>query len=613
MSIQQVVKDKLLYPHFQPIVAVNEGRVVGYEALIRGPGHLGLREPIALFAAAEKAGLLRELERECWTAIVNEAARNLDHIPRWARIFLNVLPEDIRDPNFRKHVVSAMEETQVDPSRFVIEITETTRIEDYQDFNSWLRGFRELGFGIAVDDAGAGHAGLQMIAEINPDFLKIDQGLVRGIDQSIAKRAGVEALLLLARSLGMTVIAEGIESEDELQALHRLGVALGQGFLLAQPTQEMAAGIKSVPYQTRPSPWSEVDIELHGGSGRIGDIASPAPTVTPDAPLRTVMKLFESRRASDSVVLVEKGTPVGIVPRARLTQEMHRPFAAGRLEAHPASHLATAHPLIVDCDAHLDLVSRLATARPDGERYDDIVVVRDEKLVGTVSLRALLDAVTDYRLSSANHANALTGLPGHPAIEEWVRERLRARESVVLAHFDIDSLRQFNQIYGFHQGDRSIRVAADLIASEIARLTSGRGRLGHVGSDDFIGVLDAECAEAMARSLPVMFRERAALLYHPEDRARGFLVKTTETGEVKRFPLMSLTVAWIRAMPGSHQHYAELLDQLADARCVARAQSRSAQEAELRELAKPRLERSPAQSPPPTPPFFPTEPAPSAA
>jgi diguanylate cyclase (GGDEF)-like protein len=591
MSIQQVIKERLLSPHFQPIVAVNEGRVVGYEALIRGPRHLRLREPAALFAAAEKAGLLRELERECWSAIIKEAAHNLDRIPHWARIFLNVLPEDIRDPAFHNHVVVELEKTRMDPARIVIEITESTRIEDYQDFNASLRRFRELGLGVAVDDAGAGHAGLQMIAEINPDFLKIDQSLVRGIDHSIAKRAGVEALLLLARSLGMTVIAEGIEKEEELQALHRLGVELGQGFLLAKPTQEMASGIKSVPCQILPSPWAELEFALDGGHGRIGDLASPAPTASPNVQLRELLRLFESRRLSDAVVVVDKGTPVGLLMRGRMSREMaRRPFAGGKVQSLPASHVASPYPLVVDCDAQLEAVSRLATARGDQERYDDIIVVRDGKLVGTVSVSRLLSAVTENRLSSANHANHLTGLPGHPVIEEWLREHLRQREAVALVHLDIDSLRRFNQTYGFHLGDRAIRLAADLIAGEVATRSNGRGQLGHAGGDDFMAIVDFECAVELARVLPQLFRDRVCRLYHPEDRYHGYLSSGSGTAGPQQSQLMSLTVAYIRVTSGSHVHYAEVLDLLSDARQVARERRRSEGEAALLPVVTTRLD-----------------------
>jgi EAL domain-containing protein (putative c-di-GMP-specific phosphodiesterase class I)/GGDEF domain-containing protein len=597
MSIQQVITENLLSPHFQPIVAVNEGRVVGYEALIRGPKNLHLREPVALFAAAEKAGLLRELERACWTAIMLEVSRNLDRIPRWSRIFLNVLPEDVRDPAFFAHVVSELEKTRIDPARIVIEITETTRIDNYADFTASLRRFRDLGLGVAVDDAGAGHSGLQMITEINPDFLKIDQGLVRGIDSSIAKRAGVEALLLLARSLGMTVIAEGIENEDELHALHRLGVTLGQGFLLAQPAMEMASGIKSLPCQLQRTPWSELSMEVHGTSGRIGDIAAPAPTTSPTVHVGKVMQLFEARRTSESVVVVEKGEPIGLVMRTKLAHAMSRPFAAERVELLPISHLASQSPLVVDCESQLDTASRMATARTEEECYDDIIVARDGKLVGTVSVKRLLDAVTADRLASAKHANPLSGLPGHPVVEEWVRERARRKEDAALVHVDIDSLRHFNRLYGFHQGDRAIRIAADLIASEVAAASGGSGQVGHVGEDDFLAVVDPACADELSGTLPRLFRERAGQLYHPEDRARGYLSGAASLGDARRVPLMSLTVAFVNITGGAHVHYAELLDLLRDARVIARERSRSARDAEMRAQFSPlSAQRSAAKS-----------------
>jgi diguanylate cyclase (GGDEF)-like protein len=343
----------------------------------------------------------------------------------------------------------------------------------------------------------------------------------------------------------------------------------------------MDAGIKSMPYQLKPSPWSEVDLEFHGGSGRIGDIALPAPTLTVGVQLSRALQLFEDRRQSEVAVVVENGIPIGLVMRDKLTQERARHFGIDTFATRTVAHLMSEQPLVVDCDAHLDAVARMATARGDDERYDDITVVRDRKLVGTVSVRRLLDAVTDARLSSASHANPLSGLPGHPVIEDWVRTRLRNRENASLVHIDIDDLREFNQAYGFHQGDRAIRIAADLLASELASCSGGHSQLGHVGGDNFLAVVNLQCAADLQQSLPEKFRDRVSMLYHPEDRARGYLKRQSAHGETVRVPLMSLTIAQIQISSGSRQHYAELLDILADAMQGARETSRATREAIL--------------------------------
>jgi hypothetical protein len=102
-----------------------------------------------------------------------------------------------------------------------------------------------------------------------------------------------------------------------------------------------------------------------------------------------------------------------------------------------------------------------------------------------------------------------------------------------------------------------------------------------VGGDDFLAVVDERGAEHLSRVLPAMFREQATMLYHPEDRSRGYLVHATPAGGAVRTPLLSLTIAWVRASTGRNQHYAELLDQLSDARNVARARNRQARESEL--------------------------------
>ena len=105
---------------------------------------------------------------------------------------------------------------RIAPSQIVLEISEEMRIDDYASFRAAISGYRMAGFGVAVDDAGAGHAGLQMMAEVVPDFIKIDAGLIRGVHEHKGRRATIEALLVLARTLAIQVVAEGIE---ELQPL----------------------------------------------------------------------------------------------------------------------------------------------------------------------------------------------------------------------------------------------------------------------------------------------------------------------------------------------------------------------------------------------------------
>ena len=149
---------------------------------------------------------------------------------------MNTLPATIRDPQFRgKPLIDFLDRAQVSPDRIVIEITEKLVIENYRLFREAMAYFTDLGMSFAVDDVGAGYSGLESIARLKPAFLKIDIALVRDVHASLVNREMVKAIISIGRGIGATVIAEGIHTEEEAQALQSMGVDYGQGFFLARP------------------------------------------------------------------------------------------------------------------------------------------------------------------------------------------------------------------------------------------------------------------------------------------------------------------------------------------------------------------------------------------
>jgi EAL domain-containing protein (putative c-di-GMP-specific phosphodiesterase class I) len=223
-DLRQVLRERSVYIDYHPIVLADTGKVFGYEALARG-GVRALRSPEVMFDVAAEADLVWELSRLCRSRAVEGMSTNLgdDQL-----LFLNVDPHDFGDPTLEELEVS-------DPRRVVIEITERTAIKDYPRFRERLRSFRERGFRFAVDDAGSGYAGLGSIANLEPDFIKLDISLINAIDTNFIKQNLVETMVRFAEEHGAMVIAEGIERAEELETVRRLGVHLVQGFFLHRP------------------------------------------------------------------------------------------------------------------------------------------------------------------------------------------------------------------------------------------------------------------------------------------------------------------------------------------------------------------------------------------
>jgi EAL domain-containing protein (putative c-di-GMP-specific phosphodiesterase class I)/CheY-like chemotaxis protein len=209
---------------FQPIIDLSSSQVVGAEALARFDCD-PRRPPDQWFAEATLVGLGIELEM----AAVEAAIGTLQELPEQMALSINASGTTAVSDAF----VDAI--APVASDRIVIELTEHARIEDYAAFDPAVAGLRRLGVRLAVDDAGAGYAGLQQILGLRPDVIKLDAALTRDIDSDPVRRALAASLVSFGEDTDAVIVAEGIETDDELSTLRALGVPWGQGFLLARP------------------------------------------------------------------------------------------------------------------------------------------------------------------------------------------------------------------------------------------------------------------------------------------------------------------------------------------------------------------------------------------
>ncbi|HEY9227708.1 MAG TPA: EAL domain-containing protein, partial [Gemmatimonadaceae bacterium] len=225
-DLRASLRDRGVYVDYHPIVVTETKKIFGYEALARGVMR-SLRSPEVMFDVAAEADLVWELSRLCRARAIEGIETRLQPTEL---LFLNVDPHDFSDPAFDENEVKW-------PERVVIEITERTAIKDYPKFRERLRAFRERGFRFAVDDAGSGYAGLGSIANLEPDFIKLDISLINAIDTNFIKQNLVETMVKFANDHGAKVIAEGVERAEEFSAVQELGVHLVQGFFLHRPSE----------------------------------------------------------------------------------------------------------------------------------------------------------------------------------------------------------------------------------------------------------------------------------------------------------------------------------------------------------------------------------------
>ena len=210
-------------PVFQPIVSLETGEVIAYEALARFDDGQSPRPPTWWFAQAHRFGLGAKLEAEAIRAALEAPDR-----PVGLSLSVNVSPSALSSPEVQAVLPDRL-------NKVIFEITEQERIIHPHELQETLRPLRERGARVAVDDAGAGYAGLQQIMRMNADFIKLDRALISNVHLDQAKTALIGSLVDFAASTGAEVCAEGIETLDELRTLVGLGVSCGQGYVLARP------------------------------------------------------------------------------------------------------------------------------------------------------------------------------------------------------------------------------------------------------------------------------------------------------------------------------------------------------------------------------------------
>lgn len=237
-DLVDAIQGRRLGTAFQPIVDLVRGRILGVEALVRPRPTPSFRTPAELFDRAEQLGLLWILE----DAIRRATFRAAHPWPEGTLLFLNTTPDVIAHESFPDTLLDAASQiADLTPDRLVIEITERAADTHLSRVRDAVDVLRARGVQIALDDVGAGENGLKRITQVHPDWLKLDRGLIAGIDADPVRQHLVRSLVDFASSTGVGVIAEGIERRAELSTVVALGVSCAQGFLIGCPSNRRAA------------------------------------------------------------------------------------------------------------------------------------------------------------------------------------------------------------------------------------------------------------------------------------------------------------------------------------------------------------------------------------
>ncbi|MBD0381320.1 GGDEF domain-containing protein [Paenibacillus sedimenti] len=509
-QFQEIIKQQSIYSVYQPIVSLQDGSVFGYEALARGPKGSIFHSPLEMFEFAEKQGELYILEKLAREKAIQGSI--LEHHQQL--LFINISSQVLYDPQFVPgKTLEVLHQYGLRPSNVVFEITERSSIEDFSLAKKILEHYRKQGYRIAIDDAGAGYSSLQAIAELQPDFIKIDRSLIESIHTNKVKEYIVETFVTFAQKLNISLIAEGIEHADELIKLTRLGVHYAQGYLIGRPSERPV----QVEESHRTLIWQHRKVEGSGMTWTIGDLATPVKVFDKKTVISEVADYLKKNQEAVGAVIVSEDSPVGLMMRDRFFQQLTGQYAFSLFWNRTIDSIMDDAPLIVDEYMAVEQVSQMATSRSIQRLYDLVIITSKGKLVGSASIRAILESITNVRMESARVANPLTGLPGNLQINRELNKRILENKPFHVVYADLDYFKWFNDRFGFQRGDQLIQYTADIMQQAIAVCGTPHDFVGHVGGDDFIAISATSFPELLCQEMIRRFDQGVQLFYEGEE------------------------------------------------------------------------------------------------
>lgn len=539
-DFKSILDQDNIYMVYQPIISLKKGTVIGWEALARGPAGSHFMNPGVLFPFAEEADLLFQLEKLCR----KKALQQLEGLGVEQKLFLNIHPQTIKDPYFvQGETIKLIESVGLEPKNIVFEITERHSVDDYLLLNRVMDHYRNQGFLVAIDDAGSGFSSLQSIAELHPDYIKIDMSLVQGIHHNSVKRTLMETMISFAEKIGCLIIAEGIEEEDELNTLAAIGVHYGQGYLIGKPLCPKQLPEEQVSLKL----FKQIKLDQSRtvkNMFMIRDLAENIITVQKEAQVKDIQRLLDANELAPGIVVLDQGRPIGLAMRNQLFNFLGAQYGVSLYFDKSITAIMDKHPLVVDENSPIELVSQLAMNRKKTKIYDYIIIINSEGLFyGVVSVQNLLETMTRIHIDTAKGVNPLSGLPGSVAIEEELNRLIHEKRDYAFIYVDLDRFKSYNDHYGFERGNSVILFTAKLLKKILLKYGNDDYFLGHIGGDDFIIITDDCRADNICHKVIRCFDRLIKTYYDPHDKKNGYIPGHDRNCQECHYPIISVSLA----------------------------------------------------------------------
>ncbi|CAG9296390.1 bifunctional diguanylate cyclase/phosphodiesterase [Celerinatantimonas diazotrophica] len=521
--ITQIINNCDISTVFQPIWNHLHHQIIGYEALTRGPQDSVLQDPLKLLEAAYQVNLGIELE---WF-LAEQAVKRAQEIKLSGKLFLNLSPNALLS-DLTKSLHTLQQWQQMIP--LVIEVTESFKLKFSSEYKRFYAQLREQNIQLALDDFGSGYACIKSLLLLLPDYLKLDGFFADSMLENLHTSTAIEQIVSFADQLKATVIAEKIETQEQLELITNLNIFSLQGYFIQKPAATIMPleHLEKLHIPTSDEPYTAASL-LH-------KIAA----IHPDLSSHQLLEQMRKEPQMDFLAVIDNNNRViGSINREQLLECLSGPFGHSLHQHTCVGDIMNSHPVTVEKNWLLsDVGYKLSHVQRDG--LDGVFIITHHgEYQGLGYALELLRRLSDYKLQLARYANPLTLMPGNVPLHRTLQNLLLQGEPFSVAYFDLNHFKPFNDYCGYERGDQMIQLVAQLLRQYL-RLHARF--LGHVGGDDFIVIFTKprEEWELAIRQVLQAFANRSTTLYRQEDVQNGGIISRDRNGEEKFFPLTQL-------------------------------------------------------------------------
>ena len=529
----------------QPIVNINTGIVLGFEALLRGYQKAGFGTIKELFDTAFDENVMYTIDLHLREAALLKF-KSLGFFNK-CKLFFNLDNRVLSMPNYSTgNTYLLLKKHGLKPKSITFEISEQHKLDYNFEIKNIFTTYKEQEYKIAIDDFGSGFSGLLLLYHSEPDYIKIDRFFIEGISEDPKKKLFVQKVLNLAHILGISVIAEGVETEKEFFVCKEIGCDFVQGYLVQRPQTDINVlfykytNVVEMNKNHRRKNKSDIDL-LYSQMEEIEivDINNRS--------MADVLEMFQKHSKNTFFPVVDDNCePMGLIREADLKKYVYSRYGQSLLlNMGVGKKIANFVTRCPSSDIY-NSIEKITDIFSMDESSEGIILTQNGKYAGFLSARSLLRAINEKNLAIARDQNPLTKLSGNIVINSYISETFYDyNEDYIYVYFDFDNFKPFNDKYGFRVGDRAILLFADILRSHEKRETFF---VAHIGGDDFFAGIKHEKGN-FGKTLFIIekiiskFKNDVETFYNEEDRQNGYINAKTREGKDKKLPLLTVSAA----------------------------------------------------------------------